>query len=325
MPAPRALCTLLVALALTGSGCLTVNLPTGQVSPLYETTLEGSGSRKILLVEIDGVIRETPDDPGFFGFESEGMVSRLREELELARRDDDVRALIVRINSPGGTVTGSDLLYQEILRFKRKRQVPVVAQLMGIATSGGYYVAQAADAIHAQPTTVTGSIGVVMAGVNLSGLMEKVGVEDQTLVTGPFKDAGSFLRPMRPEEREQLLSVLDELFARFLEVVDEGREELSAEQVRALADGRVFSARQALAAGLVDAIGPVEETLAATRRLAGLREARLVTYHRQNEYANNVYTRPPAPGALRAPTSWLDRLGLDAPAFLYLWAPGAGF
>jgi len=324
MSALRTLLPLAFALALA-TGCITVNLPTGQVSPLYETTLEGEGSSKVLLVQIEGVIRETPEDPGLFGFEPEGMVGRLREELELAGQDDDIRALLLRINSPGGTVTGSDLLYQEIRRFKEKRDVPVVAQLMSIATSGGYYVAQAADSIHAQPTTVTGSIGVIMAGVNLSGLMEKTGVENQTLVTGEFKDAGTMLRPMRSEERAQLGTVIDDLFARFLEVVQEGRSELTAEQVRQLADGRIFSAPQALEAGLIDAVGPFEAALAEARRRAGLSEAQLVTYHRQREYANNYYTRSPERAGLRPQASWLDRLGLDTPAFLYLWTPGLGF
>lgn len=321
---PLALRALLLAPCLAALGCLTINLPGGTLSPLVETQVEGDGDDgpKILLVEIDGVIREMPDDPGFFGFDSEGMVGRLREELKRARRDDDVRAVLLRINSPGGTVTGSDLLYQEVARFKQERGVPVVAHLMGLATSGGYYVAQAADAIHAQPTTVTGSIGVIMAGVNLTGLMEKIGVEDQTLVTGEFKDAGSMLRPMQPGERAQLQSVLDDLFARFLSVVDAGRENLDGEQVRALADGRIFSAQQALEAGLVDAVGGFDEALAEARRRAGLRSARVVTYHRPREYANNFYTRAPLPAGLRATPSLLERVGIRGPAFLYLWAPG---
>ena len=324
MLASRTLRSVALGLVLSTSGCLTINLPSSQITPLFETTLEGSGSAKVLLVQIEGVISETPEEPGLFGFDTEGMVGRLREELDLASRDGDVRALLLRINSPGGTATGSDLVYREINRFKRQRNVPVVAQLMGIATSGGYYVAQAADAIQAEPTTVTGSIGVVMSGVNLSGLMEKVGVSDQTLVTGAFKDAGSMLRPMAPEERDQLLSVLDDLFGRFLQVVEAGRQELTPEQIRELADGRVYSAQQALAAGLVDSIGSLDQALAEARRRAGLREARLVTYHRQHEYANNFYTHTPQPGSLARDRHGLERLLLGGPAFLYLWAPGAG-
>jgi protease-4 len=232
-----------------------------------------------------------------------------------------VKALLLRINSPGGTVTGSDLLYREILRFKQERRVPVVAQMMGLATSGGYYVAMAADEIHAQPTSVTGSIGVVFTGVNLTGLMEKIGVEDQTLTSGDFKDAGSMLRPMRPEERDQLQSVLDDLYARFLAVVQEGRSELDAEQVALLADGRIYSASQALERGLIDEIGSIDDALRRTRELAGVKRARAVTYHRPREYTNNFYTRAPRQ---RGPALdlWPDALELRGPAFLYLWAPG---
>ena len=142
------------------------------------------------MLEVDGVITETSDVADFFGTVSEGMVGRVREELDRARSDDQVKALVLRINSPGGTVTGSDLLYDEIRRFKQERKVPVVAQLMGTAASGGYYVALAADEIHAERTTVTGSIGVIFSGFNLAGLMEKLGIENQTITSGGFKDAG---------------------------------------------------------------------------------------------------------------------------------------
>jgi protease IV len=312
---PAALCAL---------GCITVNLPTGEIDPLVEAVVEGEddADAKILMIEIDGVIRETPETAGFFGTLSEGMVGRLREELELARKDDEIKALLLRINSPGGTVTGSDLLYREIQRFKADRDVPVMAQLMGIATSGGYYVAMAADEVHAQPTTVTGSIGVIFSGVNLTGLMDKIGVEDQTLTSGSFKDAGSMLRPMRPEERAQLQAVLDDLYGRFLEVVREGRAKLTPDQIRELADGRIFSASQALERGLVDEISSVDDTLRKLREAAGVSSARVVTYHRPGEYTNNFYTRPPRQRGLEIDW-WPDGLGLRGPAFLYLWAPGA--
>lgn len=329
LPAVRRLRPWRVAplLACVGAlGCITIHLPGTRIEPLVETVVEGGddATAKILLLEIDGVIRETPESTNFFGGPQEGMVGRLREELDRARADREIRALLLRIHSPGGTVTGSDQLYREILRFKREREVPVLAQLMGIATSGGYYVALAADEIHAEPTSVTGSIGVIFSGLNVAGLMEKIGVEDQTLTTGDFKDSGSMLRRMRPEERAQLQSVLDDLYARFVEVVDEGRDGLDAEQVRELADGRIYSARQALELGLIDAIAPLDDTLGRVRELAGIDSARLVTYHRTNEHASNFYSRPPRPAP--APRARLLPEPFDGrgPAFLYLWAPGVG-
>jgi protease-4 len=318
---PLTPCLLVAALGF--GGCISINIPTGQVEPLVETVVGGSGSQKILMIEIDGVITEAAQVVDFFGTVEEGAVSRLREELDLARKDPQIKALVLRINSPGGTVTGSDLLHQEIRRFKSERDVPVVAQLMGIAASGGYYVAVSADEIIAQPTTVTGSIGVIFSGFNLSGLMEKIGVEDQTITSGPFKDAGSMTRPMRPVEKAQLQAIIDDFHARFVEVVQAGRANLAAEDVAALADGRIFSAPQALEAGLVDRIGSLESTLASARKRAGVSEASVVTYHRPREYANNLYTRLPAP---RAPLVdlWPDVLALEGPTFLYLWAPGSG-
>lgn len=301
------------------AACVSLDLPGGVPQPLTETTVYGESGPKILMLQIDGVLSEEPEST-WYGLRRESPVARVREELDRARRDASIEALLVRIDSPGGTVTASDLLYQEILRFKQERGLPVVAQLMGIATSGGYYVAMAADAVVAHPTTVTGSIGVIFAGVNLSGLMTKFGVTDQTLTSGPFKDSGSPLRPMRPEERAQIQSVIDDMYQRFLEVVRQGRPQLAAEQVAQLADGRIYSAPQALANGLVDRVGDVEQAVAIAREKAGIGESRVVTYHRPREYRKNLYT---AASPVDAPVvAWsMPRLQLPQPAFLYLWAP----
>ena len=316
-----ALVSLPAALAL---GCITINLPSGQIEPLAETVIEGSGDAKVLMLEVEGVITETSNVADFFGTVSEGMVGRVREELDTAREDDQIKAIVLRINSPGGTVTGSDLLYDEIRRFKQERKLPVVAQLMGTAASGGYYVALAADEIYAERTTVTGSIGVIFSGVNIAGLMEKFGVENQTITSGKFKDAGSLLRRMRPEERAQLQSVIDDLYARFVEVVQTGRTKLTGEQIRALADGRIFSATQAKQAGLVDEIGSLDSSVRRARELAGLSTASVITYHRPREYTNNYYTRAPQQTRDALLDLWPGELSVPGPAFLYLWAPGLG-
>jgi len=178
-----------------------------------------------------------------------------------------------------------------------------------------------ADAVYAYPTSVTGSIGVILSGVNLSGLMEKIGVADQTLTTGEFKDAGSPLRPMRQAEREQLESVLSDLYDRFKQVVAEGRPELGAERLADVADGRIFSATQAMQHGLIDGIVDLPGAVDEARRRAGVDRARVVTYHRRREWRETVYTRPPAPrGGLLEAFSFLE--ALQSPTFLYLWRPG---
>jgi len=312
----------LLSLVWLAAGCVSIRVFDGSRRELVETVVAGDEGPKILLLEIDGVLRESTEDRGLFAPDRESSVARVREQLDRAREDSEVRALLLRVNSPGGTVTASDLIYREIVRFKQDRDVPVVAQLMGIAASGGYYVAMAADRVRAEPTTVTGSIGVLFLGVSFAGLMDKLGIEDQTLTAGEYKDAASPLRRMTPEERAQLQSVLDDLHARFQRVVARGRSELDEQRVAALSDGRVFSASQAEAQGLVDDIGGLDEAIAEAERLAGLHTSRVVTYHRPREWKQNVYSKSALPSALRLElVPWPE--AIERPAFLYLWSPGS--
>src|SRR5207249_1595332 len=163
----------LVGTAALLSGCITINLLPG-AGPLEEKQLSGSGTYKVLMVELSGLISSR---------ESEGLVEQpnpvahLKEELTRAANDSKVKALVVRINSPGGTVTASDVLYHELRAFKEKRKIPVIASIMDVGASGGYYVAVAADKIMAHPSSVTGSLGVIMLTVNARGLLEKIGLE----------------------------------------------------------------------------------------------------------------------------------------------------
>ena len=313
-----------LTLALGLTGCVRIQLSRGLPDPLEERLLQGERGPKILLVKIDGVISRKPSGRGgIFRRSDENPVSRVREELDTARADPEVRALLLRIDSPGGTASASDAVYSEILRFKEERGVPVVAHFVGTAASGGYYVAMAADHVVAHPTSVTGSIGVIFISVNVAGLMEKLGIENQTLVAGRHKDAGSPLRRMRGSERKHLQSIVDDLHLYFQGVVLSGRPQLDAARVAKLSDGRIFSARQALEAGLVDELGGLDDAVAVAKRRAGLTEARVVSYHRPDEYENNLYTQAELPRRLRielpAPFDWLSQ-----PGFYFLWTPGLG-
>jgi protease-4 len=310
-----------VLLSFLVSGCITINIPGGKPGDLKETIVEGERGPKIALIEVEGVLREVAT-PTYLGLgEHESPVARVRAQLNKAAKDRAVKAVVLRIHSPGGTATASEIIYGEIQRFKAKKPVPVVAHLMGTATSGAYYVAMAADSVYATPTTVTGSIGVIFTGVNVSGLMEKLGLVDQTITTGPYKDVGSPLRRMTPEDRALVQGVLNDLYRRFVAVVAAGRPHLPAARVAELADGRIYSATQAQANGLVDGIAGLPSTIDEVRRRAGLEEARVVSYHRKREWRENLYTLPLSWGTPSVePTSLLDLL--RAPTFAYLWWPG---
>jgi len=173
----------LTLLASSGCSFISVSL-VPYVEPLRETTLMGKGKEKVLIVEISGIISEE-EKRGIAGLSGEpDMVARIKEELKTAAKDKHVKAVVLRINSPGGTVTASDMIYHEIEQFKKKTNNKVIACIMDLGASGGYYVAVSADRIIAHPTTVTGSIGVIMLNLSVEGLLQKIGVKDTSIKTG---------------------------------------------------------------------------------------------------------------------------------------------
>jgi protease-4 len=313
----RAALVALAALLLTGCSVISVDL-SPRIRPLDEETVEGEGPSKILLMDLSGVLSEdtvslslTTPPPRV------PLLARVREELRRAEKDDRVKALIVRINSPGGTITASDVIYREIREFKARRKIPVIAAIVDVGASGGYYVALAADQILAHPTSVTGSIGVVMLTLNAQGLMEKIGVAPLAIKSGAMKDAGSPFRQLTPEERAVFQGVIDEMFTRFVGLIVQARK-IPAERVRGFADGRVYTAEQARELGLVDRLGYMDDAVEMARKAAGLTEARVVMYHRPREYRANYYsTTPTAETALTRLTPLLGA----TPGFFYLWLP----
>ncbi len=313
----RAVALVLALVLLAGCSVVSIDL-TPPVRPLRESTVEGAGRDKVLLIDLAGVLAEEP----IFTLQAKPQVpllARVREELEKAAKDEHVRALVLRINSPGGTVTASDILYHEISRFKARRKVPVIASILDVGASGGYYVALAADRIVAHPTTVTGSIGVLMLTVNSSGLLEKIGVSASYITSGPRKDMGSPFRALTPEERAIFQDVIDRLYGRFVALVVRERR-LEEARVRQFADGRIYTAAEALSLGLVDQIGYLEDAIALARETAGAPDAKVVTYHRPRQYRATIYsggeTPTPAPSVAE-----LARLVTSGPRFLYLWWP----
>jgi protease-4 len=319
----RRLAVLVLASFVALSGCSLVTLDfQPKIRPLEEETVEGKGSSKILLLDLSGVLSE--DVPSF----SIGappprvpLLARVREELRKAEDDERVKALVVRINSPGGTITASDILYHELLAFKARKKVPVIAVIMDVGASGGYYAALAADTIVVNPTTITGSIGVVMITVNAQGLLEKIGVAPLAIKSGSMKDAGSPFRSLTEPERAVFQGIIDEMYGRFVGLIVQSRK-MPEDRVRGLADGRVYTADQALKLGLVDRIGYLEDVVALAKERAGLSEAKVVMYHRPKEYRANIYSlTPPLSTAESTLAQFAAALGGGGPRFLYLWWP----
>lgn len=303
-------------------GCITVNLSDSGKSTMTESVILGKRGPKVLLLDIGGEITSADSASVFGWMTNEGMVSRVRDQLALARSSNDIAAILLRIDSPGGSPNASDSIYQQILDFKRESGVPVVAQFMGTGTSGAYLIAMAADDVVATRTSITGSIGVILLGINLDGLMDKIGVKNQTITSGSFKDAGSMLRRMTGPERRQLQSVVDDLYDQFVLVVDSGRPDLSAERIRELADGRIYSAQQALETGLVDRIDTLEGSIERLRVQLGTESLRVVSYHRESQSPGNIYSRSEIPQSVELSSEPLAR-AWPRPGFYYLWWPGA--
>jgi len=281
---------ILAVLALTG--CISVDVGIGGSRGDYkEKVIEGDPSvdAKIAMIDVQGVLSSDQEDSIFSSKESQ--VVAFVEKLRLAEHDPEVKAVLVRIDSPGGDVTTSDILYNELVAFKRRKKVPVVAAFMGVAASGGYYLASACDVIVAHPTTITGSIGVISMHVSLVGLMDKIGVKVEALKSGANKDMGSPFRAMSDEDKRLLQGLIDQFYTRFVCVVAEGRKgRLTESQVRTLADGRVYTAQQALDAKLVDRIGYLVDAFDEAKSRANLAKAKLVMYSRRPSRLDNEYS-----------------------------------
>lgn len=215
---------------------------------------------KVALVKIEGPI-----------FNSTAIL----EELKKYRKDSSVKAVVLRIESPGGGVAPSQEIYEEVRKLSKTK--PVVVSMGAVAASGGYYISSAATKIYANPGTITGSIGVIMEIPNLKGLLDKVGIKTEVIKSGKHKDLASVFRGIGEEERKILQRVLDDVHQQFIEAVAEGRG-LPYEKVREIADGRIFTGRQAKELGLVDNLGNLQDAIMEAARLGGIKgEPRVVT------------------------------------------------
>jgi protease IV len=318
---------LFMTAALLAGGCtgLKINIGSEGREPLKEFTLQGRERGKVLVIPVRGFLSDVPRR-GLLG-EQASTVQQVVSQLRLAEKDDEIKAVLLEINSPGGSTTASDILYHELMKFKEQTKAKIVAGLMDVAASGGYYIALPADRIVAHPTTITGSVGVIFVTPKVTGLMEKLGLAVEVNKSGKEKDIGSPFRPSTPEEQKIFQELTDRMAGRFLDLVAKHRG-MDQKILASISSARIYLADEALQMKLIDSIGYLSDAIAEAKELAGLsKEAKVVVYRRGEHSNDNMYNMSTS---LRSAESLsLVDLNLSAiipalgPGFYYLWAPGA--
>lgn len=316
---------------------VTVNLGAGSDGSLTERVVladDSPGDAKVAMIDVRGLIMDARR-PGLVGSGS-NPVDDLVSRLDLAARDPSIKAIVLRVNSPGGTVTGSDTMYHEVRHFAETTHKPVVACMGEVAASGGYYLSLAADHIIAQPTTVTASIGVIVPTMNFSEGLAKIGIIARNVVSGKNKDMAWPYSPMKDEQYQVLQTMVNDYYARFRGLVVARRPNLAAANVDEATDGRVVTGARAKELGLVDELGGIREAFAAAKSRAGVTNATLVKYavgdyEPRTAYASSEPVAPAWPGASSSDTNLL-KLDLsggpgalsaasETSGFYFLWLP----
>lgn len=264
-------------LMLMMTGCATIKLGPSYDEPLKQQVIDApsGATAKVLLVNINGVISDQPET-GFLGSEP-SMLDRVMMQLKRAAKDPQIKTVLLKINSPGGGVTTSDILYHELMAFKKRTGKKIYVQMMDVTASGGYYISMAADHIQAHPTTVTGSVGVITVLPEIVGLTKKIGVEVKTYKTGPMKDTGSPFRKFTPADDAEMQAMVDQMAQRFYGVVQTHRH-LSPTILKQVKTARVYVGKAALNAGLIDSIGYLSDAVPQACHLGGDTVCRLVSY-----------------------------------------------
>jgi protease-4 len=309
----------------THSRVVTETPPSQNAGAVEEMPIGGpchEGAARVGIIDVDGLLLNL-DMTGMYSL-GENPVDLFRQRLDAAAADPAVCALVVRIHSPGGSVTAADIMWRDLKAFRARTSRPVVACLMDVATGGAYYLAMAADVVIAHPTTVTGGIGVILNLYNLRETMAYFNVLGQSVKSGPLIDMGTSTAALGPEAKQLLQTMADEFHDRFRRVVEAARPGVDPAGGTTF-DGRVFTASQALDRRLVDRIGYLDDAVAVARGLAHCPNAGVVLFHRPNDPAHSVYAvSPNVP--LNGTFLPLNVPGLDRtrlPAFLYLWQPEA--
>jgi len=323
----RLMVLILASIVMMG-GCAApqVKLFSDASDPLRESTLQGTEKGKVLVVPLRGVISTRPEEGTMRTMPS--MVQEVVSQLRMAEKDKEIKCLLLTVDSPGGTATASDVLYNEILAYKERTKVKIVVSMMDIAASGGYYVSLPADVIFAHPTTITGSIGVVFMRPNVTGLIDKIGFTMDVNKSGKNKDMGSPFRRPTAEEIQMLQELTDGLADRFLTLVAKHRG-LEEATLSTVSTARVYLPDEAKALGLIDKIGYLDEALAEAIEISGLPEKAKVVAYRRTVFPNdNLYN--PLTTRSRIQARPLLDLGIQntathlSPGFYYVWTPALG-
>ncbi|MCZ6835867.1 MAG: signal peptide peptidase SppA [Planctomycetota bacterium] len=306
------------------------------VDGLQETVVMEDSNRtwttpKIALIDVSGIIRDEATGASPLSSGGASPVARFTEALNKAATDTKVKAIIVQMNSPGGTVTASDLMYRELKYFKKRTKKPVVVLMGALAASGGYYISVAGDELIANPTTLTGSIGVIMQTFNFSEGMSRIGIKADSITSGPNKAVGNPFEPMSDDHRAMLQGIVLEMYTSFKNVVIENRPQIDEAILDEITDGRVVTGVTAVELGVVDSLGDIRDAFKAAKKRAGLDRATLVKYHRPTEYVGGPYAKgPDAPGMAGQTTTQVNLLQLNFASdvmsraqFHYLWDPMA--
>ena len=278
-----------------------------------ETHSYGAGTTKVVRIWFSGILTRELEG-GWLG--SVDPVEDCLRQIRAARQDDEVAAILFEVDSPGGDVTAADEIHRELTLFKESRaDRRIVVLVHDLAASGGYYVSVPADRIIAQPTALIGSIGVILQTLNVQGLSEKIGVTDTTIKSGKNKDLLNPFHPVDPEQVALLQESIDAMFARFVDLVADGRG-LKKSTVKPLADGRVFTADEALKHKLIDGIGYWEEAFDTTAKLLGADDLYVITYKTKQSFFEMLFSaRAPLPSLRSLLTS------ASIPRRQYLWQP----
>jgi protease-4 len=313
-----ALCTLFLLSACSVSR---LNIFDTAANPLREYTLEGSGKDKILLIAVNGLISDAPKK-GLIK-SSPSLVEQIVVQLNKAQTDKQIKAVLLKVNSSGGTITASDLLYHEILSYKEKTGNKISVVMMDIAASGAYYLSLPADMIMAHPTTITGSVGVIFMRPKAVGLLDKVGLGVEVSKFGKNKDMGSPFREANDEEKMLMQKTVDTFGNRFINLVQKHRQ-LDEQALQEVSTGRLFVADEALRLRLIDKIGYIRDAVNNTKAIAGIADdTRVVVYRRKDVPDENYYR------AAASDTANISLINIDLPeiftmgtGFYYLW-PGS--